>query len=83
MPTPDFKAQVHGRLQRLVLTLIAKKYVAWVASWLTLTVFAWHGKVDGTTAYAAWLTFTAAVFYIDVRQKQIGLDPTMRGIDDH
>lgn len=50
------------RLNRLVLTFVAKKYVAWiVASW-----FLWEGKVTGTD----WIMLTAGIFAIDAWSKR-------------
>jgi hypothetical protein len=50
------------RVYRLVLTFIAKKYVAWaVASW-----FLWEDKVTGTD----WIMLTGAIFAIDAWSKR-------------
>lgn len=50
------------RLHRLVLTFVAKKYVAWVvASW-----FLWEDKVTGTD----WIMLTAGIFAIDAWSKR-------------
>ena len=49
------------RCERLLLTLIAKKYLAWaVACW-----FLWSAKISGTD----WVLLTAAIFAIDLATK--------------
>ena len=50
------------RVNRLVLTFVAKKYVAWlVACW-----FLYDGKVSGTD----WIMLTGAIFAIDAWSKR-------------
>ena len=59
------------RFERLVLTFIAKKYVAWGVA----TALCWYGKITGTD----WALLTAAIFAVDAYQKTMGLDPTVKG----
>lgn len=55
-------ANMFDRLNRLALTFIAKKYVAWVVSIALL----WYGKIDGSE----WCFLTAAIFTIDYYSKK-------------
>lgn len=50
-----------SRMNRLVLTLIAKKYLAWAVA----CGFLWAGKVTGTD----WVLLTGAVFALDLATK--------------
>lgn len=52
------------RIERLKLTLIAKKYLAWLIATLIFLFFV------GVSGWAEWLTFTAAIFCIDAYSKQ-------------
>lgn len=50
------------RVHRLIITFVAKKYVAWaVACW-----FLWKDKVTGTD----WIMLTAGIFAIDAWSKK-------------
>lgn len=66
-----FRAQIKGRAKRLVLTLIAKKYVIWLAS---IPLLIWVGR----EGFGEWLLFTAGVIGIDAGQKYVGLDSAYR-----
>lgn len=61
--------QIKARFKRLVLSFIAKKYVAWI----TATALLYVGKISGTD----WVLVTSGIFVIDVAQKYAGLDPTL------
>lgn len=52
------------RWERLKLTLIAKKYLAWLVATGIFLFFV------GVSGWAEWLTFTAAIFCIDAYSKQ-------------
>jgi len=53
--------KIYARIERLVLTFLGKKYVAWgVACW-----FLMEGKISGTD----WILLTAAIFALDLVTK--------------
>lgn len=52
---------MYERLRRLIVTFVAKKYVAWAVA----SAFLWFGKISGTD----WILLTAAIFVIDLATK--------------
>ena len=55
------------RIERLIETFIAKKYVAWgVSCW-----FLWQDKITGTD----WVLLTAGIFAIDAYTKKVFFSP--------
>lgn len=49
------------RLERLILTLLSKKILAWIVG----CVFCWYAKISGTD----WCLLTAAIFTLDLATK--------------
>jgi hypothetical protein len=65
-----FKHQFIERNKRFVLTMVSKKIFAW---WIGTFAFFW-GKLPPEF----WVLLTGLVFGLDVWQKVIGLDPSLK-----
>ena len=61
------------RFERLLITLIAKKYLAWAVA----CAFLWYSKISGTD----WILLTAAIFTLDLATKMNVPKPEAANVD--